>query len=165
MVDASGMTSLTIPFRASSPSYCRFSWLNSSSVNKGISFSSMISPIGFLRRSAIRFKRRWKAGLKFMVVRILVCIYTDHTTSARRWQERSKDTLTSSYQVWLWCPCPIYVPNMNQTIHKPSLSEEVIKFAVPKQLKAELQMKAMTRNVTLSALLRLVITDYLKNKK
>lgn len=54
---------------------------------------------------------------------------------------------------------------MHRTTPKPSLSEALIKFAVPYQLKAELQALATARNITLSALLRLIVTDYIKSKR
>jgi antitoxin component of RelBE/YafQ-DinJ toxin-antitoxin module len=54
---------------------------------------------------------------------------------------------------------------MNQNQLKTSLSEELIKFAVPKHLKEELQALASQRNITLSALLRLVVTDYIRSRK
>ena len=53
---------------------------------------------------------------------------------------------------------------MNRNAQKQALSEEIVKFAVPKHLKVELQSMAMTRNISLSALVRLVVTDYLKNR-
>jgi antitoxin component of RelBE/YafQ-DinJ toxin-antitoxin module len=40
-----------------------------------------------------------------------------------------------------------------------------IKFKVTPDLKAELVQLAASRHITLSALLRLVLTDYIKHKK
>jgi hypothetical protein len=54
---------------------------------------------------------------------------------------------------------------MHQTTPKQPLSETLIKFVVPKQLKQELQAVAMSRNISLSALVRLVVSDYLKSRK
>ena len=47
----------------------------------------------------------------------------------------------------------------------PQLSETVIKFLVPYSLKHHLQELADERGLTLSALMRLIATDYIKLKK
>jgi hypothetical protein len=54
---------------------------------------------------------------------------------------------------------------MSQTTPKPPTHEALIKVVVPKQLKHELQSVATSRNISLSALVRLVVTDYLKSRK
>ncbi len=56
-----------------------------------------------------------------------------------------------------------YVPFMSQS--SPQLSETVIKFLVPYSLKHHLQELADERGLTLSALMRLIATDYIKLKK
>jgi predicted HicB family RNase H-like nuclease len=43
--------------------------------------------------------------------------------------------------------------------------EEVIKVAAPRQLKKELVSAATSRNISLSALVRIALTEYIKNKK
>jgi hypothetical protein len=48
--------------------------------------------------------------------------------------------------------------------HRP-LNEELIKFVLPRELKGELQALASSRNISLSALLRLVISEYVKSRK
>jgi hypothetical protein len=47
--------------------------------------------------------------------------------------------------------------------HK-NISEELIKFFAPEELKTSLQTLANDRNITLSALLRLITTEYVKRK-
>jgi hypothetical protein len=55
--------------------------------------------------------------------------------------------------------------SMTQNPQKPNLSEVLIKFYVPSELKHELQQLAASRNVSLSSLLRLVVTEYVKTRK
>jgi hypothetical protein len=44
-------------------------------------------------------------------------------------------------------------------------NDDFIKFFMPKKLKSALQLQAAERNISLSALLRLISTDYIKHKK
>jgi predicted transcriptional regulator len=44
------------------------------------------------------------------------------------------------------------------------LNEIVIKFVAPLALKRELQRLAQARNVSLSALIRLILSEYVKSK-
>lgn len=50
---------------------------------------------------------------------------------------------------------------MTQSPHKPP-SEELIKFYAPLHLKRQLQELAASRNIALSALLRLLVSEYIK---
>jgi len=45
-----------------------------------------------------------------------------------------------------------------------SHSRVVIKCAAPRKLKADLEQLAEARNISLSALLRLILTEYIKQK-
>lgn len=54
---------------------------------------------------------------------------------------------------------------MVQQTHKQLLNEELIKFVVPRELKIELLDFARSRNISLSALLRLIVSEYVKSKK
>jgi hypothetical protein len=54
---------------------------------------------------------------------------------------------------------------MTQESHKRHPNEELVKLYVPRSLKLELQALAASRNIALSALLRLVITEYVKSGK
>jgi len=51
------------------------------------------------------------------------------------------------------------------SLNSPQISETVIKFFVPNKLKQQLQELADDRGLTLSALMRLIATDYIKLKK
>ena len=51
------------------------------------------------------------------------------------------------------------------SLTSPQLSETVIKLLVPYSLKQQLQKLADERGLTLSALMRLIATDYIKLKK
>jgi hypothetical protein len=53
---------------------------------------------------------------------------------------------------------------MTHNQRKPNSRENLIKFYVPRGLKRDLQMLAISRNIALSALLRLVVTEYVKSK-
>lgn len=46
-----------------------------------------------------------------------------------------------------------------------SKQEELIKLTAPRHLKSELVEAAVSRNISLSALVRIALTDYIKNKK
>jgi hypothetical protein len=62
---------------------------------------------------------------------------------------------------------PSFVPgmaNIEQNAHK-LLNEELVKFVVPKTLKNDLLELASERNISVSSLLRLITTDYIKRNK
>jgi hypothetical protein len=44
------------------------------------------------------------------------------------------------------------------------LNEIILKFVAPLDLKEALQRLAQARNISLSAMLRLILTEYIKNK-
>jgi hypothetical protein len=54
---------------------------------------------------------------------------------------------------------------MTQKPTRQSTSEELIKFYAPRALKLQLQELAASRNIALSALLRLVVSEYVKSRK
>jgi hypothetical protein len=54
---------------------------------------------------------------------------------------------------------------MTQNPRQKPTSGELVKFYVPRDLKAALQALAASRNVALSALLRLVVTEYVRNRQ
>jgi hypothetical protein len=58
--------------------------------------------------------------------------------------------------------CPQYVPFMAQTENSNHQNEVLIKFRVPRRLKLSLQERANERNITMSALLRLIASEYVK---
>jgi predicted transcriptional regulator len=47
---------------------------------------------------------------------------------------------------------------------KKRIQDDIIRFALPSQLKRDLQALAEARNISLSALLRLVLSEYVKSK-
>jgi hypothetical protein len=47
---------------------------------------------------------------------------------------------------------------------KKKVSESLIKFNAPEALKEELIRLASVRNISLSALIRLIVSEYIKNK-
>jgi len=51
---------------------------------------------------------------------------------------------------------------MDQNKKKENQNEVLIKFLVPKRLKQALQERAVERNITVSALLRLIASEYVK---
>jgi hypothetical protein len=61
--------------------------------------------------------------------------------------------------------CPKHVPFMAQTNNNKNYNGMLIKFAVPDKLKCGLQELADERNITLSALLRLISSEYVKRTK
>jgi len=61
-----------------------------------------------------------------------------------------------------WIYCPDYVPYMAQNKNIENQNEVLIKFLVPKRLKFALQERAQERNITVSALLRLIGSEYVK---
>ncbi len=56
-----------------------------------------------------------------------------------------------------------FVPHM--TNHRKSINEVRIKFVAPEILKGDLQALANERNITLSALLRLITSDYVRRNR
>jgi len=58
--------------------------------------------------------------------------------------------------------CPEHVPFMSQNENQKIQNEVLIKFLVPRRLKSALLELAMERNITLSALLRLITSEYVK---
>ena len=58
--------------------------------------------------------------------------------------------------------CPEYVPYMAQNKNIENQNEVLIKFLVPRRLKHALQERAVERNITISALLRLITSEYVK---
>lgn len=61
-----------------------------------------------------------------------------------------------------WFYCPEYVPYMAQNENLENQNEVLIKFLVPKRLKLALKERADERNITISALLRLISSEYVK---
>ena len=56
-------------------------------------------------------------------------------------------------------------PHMTNHNYRKNINEVRIKFVAPDDLKSSLQQLANDRNITLSALLRLITTDYIKRKQ
>jgi len=56
-------------------------------------------------------------------------------------------------------------PHMTNDNNRKNINEVRIKFVAPDDLKSSLQQLANDRNITLSALLRLITTDYIKRKQ
>ena len=54
---------------------------------------------------------------------------------------------------------------MTNNNHRKNINEVRIKFVAPDDLKRELQTLANERNITLSALLRLVTSEYVKRNR
>jgi hypothetical protein len=54
---------------------------------------------------------------------------------------------------------------MTQNTPRQATSEELIKFYAPRALKLQLQELAASRNIALSALLRLVVSEYVKSRQ
>jgi hypothetical protein len=54
---------------------------------------------------------------------------------------------------------------MTNNNNRKNINEVRIKFVAPDELKSSLQQLANDRNITLSALLRLITTDYIKRKQ
>jgi predicted transcriptional regulator len=54
---------------------------------------------------------------------------------------------------------------MTQNNNKYSVQEALIKFLVPQQLKNRLQALARERNISLSAMMRLIASDYLRRNQ
>ena len=59
----------------------------------------------------------------------------------------------------------ILVPHMSNKDNRKNINEVLIKFVAPKELKRALQELANERNVSLSALLRLVVSEYAKRNR
>ena len=54
---------------------------------------------------------------------------------------------------------------MSQENNRKNINEVLIKFVAPKELKRALQELANERNISLSALLRLVVSEYVKRNR
>ena len=54
---------------------------------------------------------------------------------------------------------------MTHTNNRKNIDETVVKFRAPKELKRATQELANERNIALSALLRLIVTEYIKCHK
>ncbi len=54
---------------------------------------------------------------------------------------------------------------MTQDRRKPTPNEQLVKFYTPVNLKQALQELAVSRNIALSALLRLIVSEYVRNQK
>ena len=59
----------------------------------------------------------------------------------------------------------ILVPHMAKKDSRKNINEVLIKFVAPEELKRALQELANERNISLSALLRLVISEYVKRNR
>ncbi len=55
-----------------------------------------------------------------------------------------------------------FVPDMTNKQNRKNINEVRIKFVAPEELKLGLQALANDRNIALSALLRLIATEYIK---
>jgi hypothetical protein len=64
-----------------------------------------------------------------------------------------------------WLSCPGSDPTMTTNDNHKTIGEALIKFHAPEELKLALQALASERNITLSALLRLVMTEYVKRNQ
>jgi hypothetical protein len=58
--------------------------------------------------------------------------------------------------------CPEHVPFMAQGNNHKNQNEELIKFLVPSKLKRAILELATERNITISSLLRLITSEYVK---
>ena len=54
---------------------------------------------------------------------------------------------------------------MSKQNNRKNINEVLIKFVAPKELKRALQELANERNISLSALLRLVVSEYVKRNR
>ena len=54
---------------------------------------------------------------------------------------------------------------MANTIQRNNIGDVVVRFVTPEKLKNDLQTLANERNITLSALLRLISSEYVKRSK
>ncbi len=54
---------------------------------------------------------------------------------------------------------------MSNNGNKKNINDVLIKFVAPQELKGNLQELANERNITLSAMLRLIISEYVKRNK
>ncbi len=70
------------------------------------------------------------------------------------------DNSTLSVLYWTCCPKP--VPSMTQDDNPNKQNEVLIKFLAPQRLKYRLEELAAERSIALSALLRLIASEYLR---
>jgi hypothetical protein len=54
---------------------------------------------------------------------------------------------------------------MANNTQRKTLSDGVVRFVAPKKLRSDLQELASERNITLSALLRLIASEYVRRNK
>ncbi len=64
-----------------------------------------------------------------------------------------------------WSYCPEHVPFMVQDDNQKNQNEALIKFLAPRKLKNALEELAAERNIALSALLRLVTSEYVRRTR
>ena len=73
--------------------------------------------------------------------------------------------LTSAGRLCLQCETgPVSVPDMTQNNHSLK-HEEQMKFLAPRVLKQQLEALARERNISLSALMRLIASEYVKRTR
>lgn len=56
-------------------------------------------------------------------------------------------------------------PNMTQLLNRQENNRLALKFVVPGELKRDLQLLAAERNIALSALLRLIASEYVRRNR
>ena len=64
-----------------------------------------------------------------------------------------------------WKSSPLLGPHMSNRRKRNHINEVLIKFVAPRRLKDALQELANERNITLSAVLRLVTSEYVKRNR
>ena len=76
---------------------------------------------------------------------------------------KSQTCLTNTIPICLdECTWPYQVPGMNKKFTESLSNKDLIKFLVPKPLKDSLLIIALERNISLSALMRLITSEYSK---
>jgi len=74
--------------------------------------------------------------------------------------------LTTVLTIWLnWKQGTTLVPYMTVMYNRKNINEVRIKFVAPEDLKGALQTLANERNITLSALLRLITSEYVRRNQ
>ena len=58
-----------------------------------------------------------------------------------------------------------YMPQSQERVNQTTINEVVIKFVAPGELKRSLQVLADDRHITLSSMLRLITSEYVKRNK
>lgn len=72
---------------------------------------------------------------------------------------------TDPWSVFSWGCSLSFVPHMSNKNNRKNINEVLIKFVAPAELKHALQELANERNITLSALLRLITSEYVKRNR